>query len=101
LLTVACAIPQPTPEDLGQRAVSPDVLLPSVDACFAREVARLPAPPSNVLRSQVADEAAGSMIGTCKEAQQWVFVCMVGGTPQRNCMDTIKQRARAAYENPS
>lgn len=99
LLTLACTIPQPTPEELGRRAVSPDVLLPSVDACFAKELARLPARPSNAPPSRVPDEAAQGFIGNCKEAQLWVYVCMSGGTSQGDCMATITERARLAIAN--
>ena len=99
LLTLACTLPQPSPEELGRRPVSPDVLLPTVDACFAKEVARLPARPSNAPPSRVSDEAAMSFVRTCKEAQQWVYGCMFAGTPERDCMAAITERARLAIGN--
>jgi hypothetical protein len=99
LLSLACALPQPSDLEAGRRAPRPDEIAPARDACFTSAARTAPKLPRGMIPAESRKSLAAPVFEKCVGlAFQWVLACAASGTPEAACVDEVTQRAISALQ---
>lgn len=98
LLSLACALPQPSAVELGRAPASPEAVATALDACFASGARELPGAPRGELPASARNQIGNILVQRCADLSiAWLYACVSTGSPRDSCTEQLTRRAGDAY----
>ncbi len=98
LLSLACALPQPSAVELGRASASPEAIAAALDACFAAGAKELPASPRSELQESAVHQIGSLLVQRCANLSvAWLYMCISAGSPRDQCTEQLTRRGGDAY----